>query len=92
MKWGPVEPCKNRSGNIVNYRIKYQPTGGGSSSVKNMDDVGEGSVGGQLLLEGLTSFTDYSIRVAAVNNQSDVGVFSDALTAQTREYCIEYTV
>ena len=90
MKWGPVEPCKNRSGNIVNYQIKYQPTNGSSSSVKNISGVG--SVGGQLLLEGLTSITDYSIQVAAVNNLSNVGVFSDALTVRTREYCIEYTV
>ena len=43
---------------------------------------GVGSAGGQVLLERLTPFTDYSIQVAAVNNQSDVGVFSAAQTCQ----------
>ena len=33
-------------------------------------------------LEGLTPCTDYFIQVAAVNNQSDVGVFNTAVTTQ----------
>ena len=44
---------------------------------------GVGSTGGQVVLEGLTQFTNYSIQVAAVNNQSDVGVFSAVISSKT---------
>ena len=46
---------------------------------------GVGSAGGQVLLKGLTPITDYSIQVAAVNNQSDVGVFNEPIYLQTCE-------
>ena len=41
--------------------------------------------GGEATLTGLTPFTSYSIEVAAVNNQSDVGVFSEPVIAHTSE-------
>ena len=89
--WGPIQSCRDRNGNIKNYNIKYQPVDG-SGSVKNEIVSGMGSAGGQVLLDGLTPFTDYSIQVAAVNNQSTVGVFSTAVTGQICEHCIDYTV
>ena len=39
----------------------------------------------QVLLKGLTPITDYSIQVAAVNNQSDMGVFNEPIYLQTCE-------
>ena len=92
VKWGPIEPCRDRNGNINNYNITYQPVGGGSGSVNTEIVSGVGSAGGQVLLDRLTPFTDYSIQVAAVNNQSTVGAFSTAVTGQICEHCIDYTV
>ena len=37
------------------------------------------------MLTGLTPFTIYSIRVAAVNEEGDIGVYSDPITEQTGE-------
>ena len=92
VEWGPIQSCRDRNGNITNYNIKYQPVGGSSGSVKTEVVSGVGSAGGQVLLDGLTLFTDYTIQVAAVNNQSTVGAFSTAVTGQTCEHCIDYTV
>ena len=72
------------NGNIVGYNVTYQTSfRGGMESVFvpgtwNMD-------GHQVTLNELTPFTTYSIQVAAVNNQSDVGVFSAPETGQTNE-------
>ena len=85
VQWGPIENCRDRNGNIVGYHIRYQASGG---SVETEVVSGVGSAGGQVLLEGLTPFTDYSIQVAAVNNQSDVGVFSAVIPAQTCEFLL----
>ena len=82
VQWGPIEDCRDRNGNIVGYHVRYQVSGG---SVETEVVSGVGSAGGQVLLERLTPFTDYSIQVAAMNNQSVVGVFSKQFTAQTRE-------
>ena len=82
VQWGPIEPCKERNGNITGYHVRYQASGG---SVETEVASGVGSAGGQVLLEGLTPFTNYSIQVAAVNNQSDVGVFSEHVVLQTGE-------
>ena len=82
VQWGPIEDCRDRNGNIIGYHVRYQASGG---SVDTEVVSGVGRAAGQVLLEGLTPFTDYSIQVAAVNNQSDVGVFSKSLVAQTRE-------
>ena len=39
----------------------------------------------QTSLTGLTPHTNYSIQVAAVNEQGDVGLYSDPITTQTKE-------
>ena len=36
-------------------------------------------------LTGLTPFTNYSIQLAAVNEEDEVGVYSDPLVRQTDE-------
>ena len=80
VQWGPIENCRDRNGNIVGYHVRYQASDG---SVETEVVSGVVSAGGQVLLEGLTPFTDYSIQVAAVNNQSDVGVFSAVVSSKT---------
>ena len=80
VQWGPIEDCGDRNGNIVGYNVRYQSSG---SSLETEVVSGVGSAGGQVLLEGFTPFTDYSIQVATVNNQSDVGVFSAVISSKT---------
>ena len=82
VQWGPIKQCRDRNGNITGFHVRYQ-TSNGSVEIEVVSGVGH--MGGEVLLEGLTSFTDYFIQVAAVNNQSDVGVFSTAMTIQIRE-------
>ena len=58
--WGTV-PCPQQRGPITGYRLCYS---NGTTSIVNT--TGEGSR--QHVLTGLTSFTNYSIQVAAVND------------------------
>ena len=41
--------------------------------------------GAQVSLTGLTPFTNYSIQIAAVNEQGDVGPYSDSIREHTEE-------
>ena len=83
VKWDPIPHCQDINGNIVGYRVRYLALHGGQ--VQMILVPGTWNVGGQVILSGLTPFTEYSIQVAAVNNQSDVGVYSDPVTGQTHE-------
>ena len=85
IQWGPIEDCRDRNGNIVGYHVRYQASGG---SLETKVVSGVDNADGQVLLEGLTPLTDYSIQVAAVNNQSDVGVFSAVIPTQTCEFLL----
>ena len=52
----------------------------------SIDEAGEWNVvDAETSLAGLTPFTSYSIQVAAVNVEGDVGHFIDPLTEQTLE-------
>ena len=44
---------------------------------------GIGDAGGMVTIDGLAPSTQYSIQVAAVNSNGDVGVFGTALSVQT---------
>ena len=82
VEWDRIEHCKDWNGNIVGYHVRYQASGG---SVETEVISGVGSAGGQVLLNVLIPFIDYLIQVAAVNNQDDVGVFSEVVSAKTCE-------
>ena len=57
-----------------------------SSRVEIIVQSGEWNVtGAQVSLTGLTPFTNYSIQVAAVNDQGDIGPYSDFIREQTKE-------
>ena len=54
--------------------------------VQSVDVAGERNVvDAETSLTGLIPFTDYSIQVAAVNEEGDVGLYSHPLTRQTEE-------
>ena len=54
--------------------------------VQSIDQTGEWNVtGAEASLIGLTPYTNYFIQVAAVNEQGDVGLYSDPIRGQTAE-------
>ena len=69
IQWGFISLCRARNGIITSYRVQYtaQPDG------MVQTDQTEGL---ETTLTGLTPFTNYSIEVAAVNEDGDVGVYS----------------
>ena len=83
VQWDRITWCRDINGLIVRYYVRYQalPSGG----IKTVMVSGVWNRGGEVTLTGLTPFTRYSIEVAAVNNQSDVGEFSEPVITQTNE-------
>ena len=78
--WDAVN-CIERNSNITGYVVRYTPpsTSGNDSVMVS----GIGDAGGMVTIDGLAPSTQYSIQVAAVNSDGDVGVLSTALSVQT---------
>ena len=70
--------CRRVNGFITKYRIQYtaQPNDITQTKDQAIDQPGVWDSGAETSLTGLTPFTNYSIRVAAVNEEGDVGLFS----------------
>ena len=83
VQWDGLIPCRLANSLIVKYRVQY--TAESSDEVQSTEESGDWDDGGQISLTGLTPFTTYSIQVAAVNEQDDVGPYSDPKTVQTEE-------
>jgi len=78
--WDDVN-CIERNSNITGYVVHFSPP-----SMSGTDSVmvaGTGDAGGMVTIHGLDLSTQYSIQVAAVNSDGDVGVLSTALSVQT---------
>ena len=71
--------CEAINGNITSYRIRYTALPNG------MPQTIDQTEGLEITLTGLTPFTNYSIEVAAVNEEGDVGVYSKPQYAVTKE-------
>ena len=84
VQWDGLTPCEGVHGVIVKYIVQYKAESSGV--VRSVVRFGEWNVtGAQASLTGLTPFTNYSIQVAAVNEQGDVGPYSDSIREQTKE-------
>ena len=83
VEWDRIARCRDINGLIVSYAVRYQSLPGGGEETAMVPGVW--NMGGETTLTGLTPFTNYSIEVAAVNNQSDVGEFSEPVITQTSE-------
>ena len=80
VQWGAV-PCMDQNSEITGYRVDYGPV---DSSHKTTDTVtGSASAGGMYTVIGLIPFTNYSIKVAAVNSNGDVGPFTLTIITTT---------
>ena len=80
VQWNaPSNPCRAINGLITSYSIRYtiQPNGIPQTTLQ--------SDGLEITLTELTPFTEYSIEVAAVNENGDVGVYSVAEVEMTPE-------
>ena len=84
VQWdGPIL-CRHVNGRIVLYRVQYTEVASGV--VNSINVTGEWNVmDAETSLTGLTPFTDYSIQLAAVNEEGEVGVYSDPLVRRTDE-------
>ena len=81
VKWEGLTPCRLVNGHIVEYRVQYKAQSGGVMGSKEVS--GNWSSGGETDLTGLTPSTNYSIAVAAVNEQGTVGLYSDTIVIET---------
>ena len=91
VQWDRLLPCRHVNGRIHLFRIQYTEVASGV--VQSKDEAGVWDVDNQVTsLTGLTPSTNYSIQVAAVNEEGDVGLYSDPLTRQTCEFSIPIMV
>ena len=85
VQWDGLDPCRHANGLIVLYRVQYTEVASGV--VQSRDVAGEWNVmNAETSLTGLTPSTSYSIQVAAVNEDDDVGLYSHPLTRQTSKF------
>ena len=84
VQWDGLTPCSQVNGLIVEYRVQY--TAESSVVVQSINVAGEWNVmRAQTSLTGLIPYTNYSIQVAAINEQGDVGLYSDFIMTMTLE-------
>ena len=82
VQWDGLTDCRHVNGHIVKYRVQY--TSESSGVVESKDEDGEWNVtGAETSLTGLTPYTNYTIRVAAVNEMGHVGLYSTPITLWT---------
>ena len=78
--WDAVN-CIERNSNITGYVVHYTtPSTSGNDSVMV---AGSGDAGGMVTIGGLTPSTQYSIQVAAVNSNGDVGLAAASLSVNS---------
>ena len=90
VQWSGLSNCRLVNGRITQYRVQYTA----NDTMTRDYTLGDGEnwrSGGRVTLTGLTPSTNYSISVAAVNENGDVGVYSDPVTTMTHQ-CITLSV
>ena len=81
VEWEGLTQCGLVNGLVVGYRVQYGVQSGGLVLTKAV--TGNWSSGGETDLTGLTPSTNYSIAVAAVNEEGTVGRYSDPVIVET---------
>ena len=85
VQWNGLSTCRLVNGLIVKYRVQLKTCCVTETRDRELRDGENWSSGGDILLTGLTSLTNYSIEVAAVNENGDIGPYSDPITAVTHQ-------
>ena len=85
VQWDGLDPCRHVNGRIDTYRVQYTEVASGTVQSINEENRAWNVVDAVALLTGLTPFTEYTIRVAAINEEGDIGPYSDPDTERTLE-------
>ena len=85
IQWNGLSTCRLVNGLIIKYEIRFQTCYVTETRDRELRDGEDWSSGGNILLTGLTPLTNYSIEVAAVNKNGDIGPSSDPITTVTQE-------
>ena len=80
VQWSGLSTCRLVNGNIIKYRVRFRVSGGNETG--EMEAEGDWKEGGRVVLTGLIPLSNYSISVAALNQNGDVGPYSDPVTEQ----------
>ena len=91
VQWSGLSNCSLANGRITQYRVQYETCSTTETRDYTLGDGENWRSGGRVTLTGLTPSTNYSISVAAVNENGDVGVYSDPVTTMTHQ-CIYLSV
>ena len=83
IQWNGLSTCRLVNGLIVSYRVQFTVNDTTETRERELRDGEDWSSGGDILLTGLAPCTKYSITVAAVNENGDIGPYSDPITAVT---------
>ena len=83
VQWSGLSHCRLVNGLIVKYRVQWRSQESGELVESTKEVSGNWSSGGETALTGLTPSTNYSISVAGINQQGDVGVYSQHVTVRT---------
>ena len=83
VQWSGLSNCRMVNGRITQYRVQYETCSTTETRDYTLGDSENWNSGGRVTLTGLSPFTNYSISVAAVNENEDVGLYSDPLTVLT---------
>ena len=83
VQWSGLSNCRLVNGRITQYRVQFTTNDRAETVDQVLGDGEDWMSGGRVTLTGLTSLTNYSISVAAVNENGDVGLYSDPLTVVT---------
>ena len=88
VQWSGLTNCRLVNGIITKYRVLYTAANSGGqeqSEDYTLSDDQNWMSGGEITLTGLSSSTNYSISVAAVNENGDVGLRSVAVITGTHQ-------
>ena len=84
VQWDGLKPCKHVNGRIKWYRVQYTSASGGV--VQSKDERGRwDDTGMETSLTELIPYTNYTIRVAAVDVQGYVGLYSHPIVLLTTD-------
>ena len=78
VQWSGLSTCRLVNGNIIKYRVRFRVSGGNETG--EMETEGDWKEGGRVVLTGLIPLSNYLISVAALNQNGDVGPYSDPVT------------
>ena len=88
VQWSGLTNCRLVNGIITKYRVLYTAANSGDQEQSEDYTLRDGQnwmSGGEITLTRLSSSTYYSISVAAVNENGDVGLPSTAVVEQTQQ-------